>query len=79
MLGLNNVTGTCLQILSVAIHHSITSIDVRYAAIVRLTSGPKFHCISLSSCQSVCSMKLSAKEFANRFLGVLCFETIWFC
>ena len=24
MLGLNNVTGTCLQILSVAINHSIT-------------------------------------------------------
>ena len=24
MLGFNNVTGTCLQILSVAIHHSTT-------------------------------------------------------
>ena len=28
MLGLNNVTGTCLQILSVAIHHSITSLKI---------------------------------------------------
>ena len=29
MLGFNNVTGTCLQILSVAIHHSTTNLHAK--------------------------------------------------